>query len=167
MRGSTPTLLDTLPFEQTSLISVAWNSVEDSIAVANGSNVDIWEWDVSSSSYNKVKTLIGHTDDVLQIDWKNDVLASLSYDNTIRIWDAVSWDLVEVLPLGEGFEVKKTMALSPDGTQIAYSGVDGALEIEATELEVTCGQHHFAWNRRRCEWRIGIFGENHRLLRHL
>ncbi|MBM3152962.1 MAG: WD40 repeat domain-containing protein [Chloroflexi bacterium] len=79
-------------------------------------------------SWTKMAALEGHTNYATQLAWSGDSarLASMAYDDTIRLWDVASGECLLVItpearPLG--------MALSPDGSLLALGLLDGTVSL--------------------------------------
>ena len=82
-------------------------------------------WDVSSRQL--VKTLLGHASDVRAIAFSPDgkLLASGSYDDTIKLWDATTWEEIATLKT----HTVQGIAFSPDGKRLASGGRDKTIKI--------------------------------------
>jgi hypothetical protein len=76
-----------------------------------------------------IHTLEGHTDFVTHVAISPDgkLLASSSYDQTVKIWDLASGEPLRTLK-GHSFFVEK-LAFSPDGERLASVGRDGCVKI--------------------------------------
>ena len=77
----------------------------------------------------KVKTLEGHSDGVVSVSFSpgGKLLASGSWDETIKIWEVGSWKLVETLE-GHSDSVY-SVSFSPDGKLLASGSGDNTIKI--------------------------------------
>lgn len=123
-------LVGTIPITPSDIYDMVWNPNDEEIAVSNGSNIEIWQWDSQRYSYTNSISLIGHTDDIERLDWQATHLASSSFDNTVRVWDTLTWSEIHSFSSNSLRPTKKALSLSPDGTQLAFSGQNGELVIE-------------------------------------
>ena len=82
-------------------------------------------WDVSSRQL--VKTLPGHASDVRAIAFSPDgkILASGSFDDTIKLWDVTTWQTIATLKTHKVHSI----AFSPDGKRLASGGRDKTIKI--------------------------------------
>jgi WD40 repeat protein len=69
---------------------------------------------------DEVMQLSGHTDAILDIDWRpnGQQIVSTSLDGTMRVWDWPSGEM-EIVESGV---IISAVAYSPDGTKLAYGG---------------------------------------------
>ncbi len=106
------------------MFGLAWNNNGDILASASGfkdGNIKLW-----MKTGEELATLIGHTSSVYQLAWQpiGAILASSSYDKTIRLWkNNEEYSILEGHP-GPVF----TIAWSPDGKSLVSSG-QGALGV--------------------------------------
>ncbi len=56
------------------------------------------------------------------------LFASSSYDGTVWIWDAFTYDTLAVLE-GQHEHIVTSVVWSPDGTELASTGWDGSIRI--------------------------------------
>ncbi|MBA3874168.1 MAG: hypothetical protein H0X30_33970 [Anaerolineae bacterium] len=80
---------------------------------------------VDASSLSITKLLMGHTCDVISLDWNRDSskLVSGSDDGTNRVWDTATGQLLNTTPPNT-FGAKYSLSWNYDGTQ--YAAVDSA-----------------------------------------
>jgi WD40 repeat protein len=128
--GTDYSLVATLPFAHASYYDIVWSPSGDRLAVGDPSEIAVWEWSQITGTYQQIASLSGHTDEVRRLDWKGERLASSSFDETIRLWDTLNWELLGTLPgsgVGEGTD--RVLSLTPDGQQVAYAGPNGRLVV--------------------------------------
>jgi WD40 repeat protein len=91
--------------------------------------VPFYVWDVSSISTGQPisRTLYGHKYGVTQIDLSPDgsTLASCSWDDTVRLWDAGTWETTSVISVTGAVNLI-SVQFSPDG-QILAAGTQSGL----------------------------------------
>jgi WD40 repeat protein len=80
--------------------------------------------------------LVGHDDVVNKLVWSSDGtrIASASDDGSVRIWDAETGGLLEILTYNGPIYA---MDWSPDGTKIAYGGANlsgGVPEVKIVDV---------------------------------
>lgn len=117
------TVLSTLP----STFSVVWSHDGKKLATT-GSDKTIKI--LNSVTFQPMKTLKGHSDQVYSMAWSPDdsKLASGSSDHTIRIWDIGTGETLKILrPSSRGFVYSVSWNL--DGTKLASGDSDRALRI--------------------------------------
>lgn len=109
-----------------SVNSVAWSPDGRYIAIGSGDcTVKIW----NVSNWQKIHTLIGHSDLVCSVAWSPDsrYIASGSVDKTVKIWDAEREK--ELRTLTGHSELVHSVAWSPDGKYIASGGNDNMVKV--------------------------------------
>jgi WD40 repeat protein/serine/threonine protein kinase len=87
--------------------------------------VKVWDADRGC----EIRTLNGHTDEVLSVAWSPDGkwLASASYDRTVKLWDVDSGKLMQNL---KGHQDRvRSVTFSPDGKRLASSSHDGTVKV--------------------------------------
>jgi WD40 repeat protein len=109
------------------VIAVAWGA--DSNLVASGSLDDtLRTWNTTTGQTQN--TFTGHTGFVTAIAWNlsENLLASSSEDGTSRIWNVTSGQQVQLV---QGTGAIYSVSWSPDGSEIAYGGESGTVQIAA------------------------------------
>jgi len=95
-------------------------------------------------------TLRGHTDVIFRIAWSPDgkILASPSKDQTIRLWDAQSGQLLRTLKGHSGYVY--SVAWSPDGKALASGAGDKTIRLwdaqEGRSLRTLKGHSGWVWS---------------------
>src|SRR3984885_14092680 len=115
--------LSALPFSpsESTVLQHMHNAFQNTLSVQAGSPK---QWPVIR------QTLTGHSDDVRSVVFSPNStrIASGSFDNTVRIWDAMSG-----APIGEPLKGHSqsvwSVAYSPDGTRIASGSEDNTVRI--------------------------------------
>ena len=89
---------------------------------------NVWLLDANTGEHNETP-LAGHTEGISSLDFNRDgsILASGSYDRTIRLWNVDTGDLRETL---EGHtDGVQHMAFSPTGLILASASDDGTIRL--------------------------------------
>jgi len=114
----------------------------DGGVIATGGTTDVRLWDAGTGAPRK--KLVGHTDQIYGMAWSpaSGLLASASFDGTVRLWDAQRDQAVQTLNCGSTMSVI-SVAWSPDGRQIACGMRDGRVflwdTMTATQRTVLSG----------------------------
>jgi WD40 repeat protein len=96
--------------------TIAWNPQASQIALSKDSQIEIRD----IPSWNLSNNLVGHGDDVIDLTWSGNGLASTSYDKTAVIWDIVGGQPAETL---QGHtDAVMTIDWQPTGNNIVTSG---------------------------------------------
>ena len=121
--GSTGTGQLIASFSNSPANSLAWKPDGTQLAIGG---VDILILDATTGS--TLHVLTGHANAVLSVAWNTagTLLASGSLDNTVRIWDTVTGQQLETI---QTTGVVRAVDWSPNGTQIAYGGAGGTVDI--------------------------------------
>lgn len=145
--------LSRLTFQDSSTIwDIAWSGDARRLAVAHGREIEIID-----PTGAQLARLTGHTARVYSLAWSPDgrFLASGSGDNTIRIWDAESWQTGQVLTTHT--RPVYAVAWSPSGKELASASKDRVLGLWDTSSWELCTrlQGHTGWVVSLCWSRDG------------
>lgn len=119
------------------VVSIAWNVDGTKIAISDTyvpENSTVQIWDVPTEVL--LFTLEGHSDVINTVRWSADGLrlVTASHDKTVRMWNALSGQIIGVYP---GNERVFTAELSPYGGRLAYGlSVTRPDSSEARSLEI-------------------------------
>lgn len=114
---------------------VVWSPTGNLLAVSEGASIFIWEYDANTDSFQPITTLTQSPQYVWRLDWQGDRLAATPSDRIIRVWDTTNWEVVNTLPFSTFPKAVGALALSPDGTQLAYVNQNDVLEIAEISTE--------------------------------
>jgi WD40 repeat protein len=119
----------TLPGHQDDVVSVAFVGTEGHHRLATGDRTgEVRLWNIDSiGEREELITLRGHEQPVSSLAFSTDgrLLATASWDNSIRLWDLQAKTLLRLLP---GHEDSITnVKFSPDGRLLASSSKDGTI----------------------------------------
>jgi WD40 repeat protein len=102
----------------------------DGTKLAMGTNTGgILVWDDTRTPHLLTElpalTLLGHQDYVFSLEWNTtgDLIASSSRDGTVRVFDPITGEQLQVIQVGSNVSVN-SVAFSPDGTRLAYGVLD-------------------------------------------
>jgi WD40 repeat protein len=119
---------------------------------------------VNASTGEKERTLKGHEQQVEAVAYAPDGkhLASLSLDNSVRVWDAQTGQAVRTLRLADkpaGVVDSRGVAYSPDGKRIAAAGRHGSVKVwdadtgrELYDFHDTAGSVAFSPDGKTLAW---------------
>lgn len=113
--------------------------------ITSGGWGDIIIWDVLSGQ--PLQTLKGHTDIVQSVAYSPDgkQIVSASWDNTVRIWNAISGELIQVLngQTASAITVFTSAAFSPDGKLVVTAVLDDSNSIIIWDVDSGLPIHTF------------------------
>ncbi len=117
------------------LYAVAWHPAGKHLAAA-GVDRSIRVWEVSAAGGRLVRAQFAHEAPVSKLTYSRDgaTLYSLAEDRTLKAWDAAT--LTEKMVYPRLPETPLSLALRPDGKQIAVGRYDGVLTL----LDTTTGK---------------------------
>ena len=111
--------------------TMRWNPDNTRIAIADGSLSNDYSVRIQDALTSKLElTLKGHTEPVFSLAWhpEKNYLISVSFDDTVRIWDITTGDIVRILKIEEINDASKSM-LSPDLSKIAVVTGDESIAV--------------------------------------
>ncbi|MCI0709257.1 MAG: PKD domain-containing protein [Chloroflexi bacterium] len=112
--------------------SIQWSS--DGTLFAVGSIYgELAVWDDSSSSGLPVSYTSDILPSIINIDWNADdsMIATASLDGTVRIYDSSTLDVLQTFTQSD---VVRAVTWSSDGTELAFGGATGTLEVKALPI---------------------------------
>ncbi len=125
--------------------SVAWNHAGDRLAVA-GHDQSVRVFSVANGSLKESVTLSGHTRPVFAVTFSPDdqQLVSAGADRTLKVWNAVSGELVRTL--AHHTDAVHALAFRPESTYCASAGADQTVRVwqPAIGRMVRIVRHHDA-----------------------
>ncbi|MCB9456833.1 MAG: WD40 repeat domain-containing protein [Anaerolineaceae bacterium] len=110
-----------------------WSPDNNHLAIAGGNLSNDYTVRIHDSLTGELElTLRGHTEPVFLLGWNPDknYLISVSFDDTVRIWDITTGDILRILKIGEISDASKVL-LSPDFSKIAVVTSDESIAIWA------------------------------------
>jgi WD40 repeat protein len=131
-------LVTALPTTPQFIVFLDWSSDGSRLAsaqtiTAERSVVNVWDMNTAQL----ILTYGAHEDVIRSVVWSPDdkYLASASADGTIRIWDSVSGQTLEILQ-GDGEML--SVDWNPNGTKVVYGNEGGSIEIKDVPLPSNC-----------------------------
>ncbi len=119
----------TLPGHQYDVVAVSFVGTEGHHRLATGDRTgDVRLWDIDSiGERDELITLRGHEQPVSMVAFSPDgrLLASVSWDKSIRLWDLQAKTLLRLLAGHDDFITN--VKFSPDGRRLASSSKDGTI----------------------------------------
>ena len=125
-------LLKERRFANSSPIAIEYSPSGDRLAVGTAPGPVI----LLDLGTNEVRTLSGHEGMVFDLAFspQGDVLASASWDGTVRLWESATGNLLQTIESDK--DGVTGVAVSPDGANIAAAGRDGKLRVWTTKGEL-------------------------------
>ena len=102
---------------------IAYSPDGTRLAVAGG--IGVWLYD--TATYQELALFTGHTSNSVSFSPDGNTIASAGWDNTVRLWDVVSGNLIHTLT-GHTGRVE-SVSFSPDGNKIAAGGYDNTVRL--------------------------------------
>lgn len=105
--------------------TLAFSGDSSRLAVGVGSEIWVWEWQTGEL----VQQMKGHTSTIYTIVYNpaGTLLASASWDHSVRLWNASDGTALKVLAGHSDYA--NSVAFSPDGTRLASGGYDGVVRL--------------------------------------
>ncbi len=139
--GNAPTLvqLALLRPEDGRVRGLAWSP--DGQRLATGSNRFLQLWDTATGQ--QMHSLAGHTDQINSLAWSpaSNLLVSVSFDGTARVWDPQQARVLQVLASPQSTPLF-SVAWSPDGEHICAGTMDG----NVLRWNVRSGEQSAVWS---------------------
>ncbi len=118
---------------------IAWSPDGERVAAGGTTGVHLWD----AVTGVEVGTLHGHTDLIYALAWSpaNGLLASASYDHTVRVWNTQQGTAAQVLGAGPTGSPVYSVAWSPDGSKLVSGTKDGDVMV----WDATTGERLATW----------------------
>ena len=143
-------------------LGAAWSPDETRLVFACGDGT-VRTWDLIATTEPETisypytsNVLYRHEDAVWAVDWSPDGrwIASGGADNTLRVWDVIEGEMVEVIQTGE---LIGSVAFSPDSARLAYGDITRGVEIESVSSPLPDFEPLSAcwvrdWKQAQTEW---------------
>ncbi len=109
------------------------------LLAASSQSREIVRWEVTKGTLALSGTLTGHSGGVLHLAVEGDgtLLASASYDQTIRIWNVAGSAEAQALPVTGAVS---SLAFTPDGSVLAAGFDDGRVQLWNTATRLPVGE---------------------------
>jgi WD40 repeat protein len=128
----TPPLIATLRGHQGGICHIAF-SPDNNWVASCGKDMIIRIWNLHTK--NPEIILQGHSDKVVGLAFSQDLIASASWDGTVKLWDLRTAKVIETIISGtqlsnnKGSQPVVAVAFSPDGKLLAFGGGGGTLNL--------------------------------------
>lgn len=134
------TSLGVLPAKRKPVRGLAWSPDSSLLALSAEREAEVWE----VKTAQRLATLQGHTSEIDGTAWSPDgsMLATVSRDNTVRLWDARQYKALKVLQNAASPEAMISVAWSPDSSKLVSGDGKGAVQV----WDVSSGKSLAAWN---------------------
>ncbi|KAL0228181.1 hypothetical protein RCL1_004324 [Eukaryota sp. TZLM3-RCL] len=118
----------------------------------------VWEFDEFAEDYEVTSVLHGHDQDVKNLAWhpSGNIIASCSYDATIRIWKNEGGLFVADVVLSDHTDTVWSVVFSKNGEFLYSTGADGRLLVyrfECNEVKLVCD---FNLGTKHCVYELSV-----------